>query len=287
MAHKYVNWAFEQEIKPAGRKFILVALADAANGDGYAFPGQKSLAQLTGQEERSVRNHVEWLEHHGYLRRAPRRRKDGTRTSDAYYLPPIDSTGKICRWTTGKLYQGHRQDLPVDAEGHSDPSQTGETPPEQPANFAGHEPTNRQKEPSLPPLPPQAPDATNAEEEGDPFSGLTHRQKRQVTAPPDRLAASRLATHHKPAWDALIEFRRALPKVTDGQFAVWAKLVAEDVDQHGVDAVVDAFRVTLQRTDLKQPFAFYRKVVGQPKRSDGGLDYREVSAAEFLEGSWN
>lgn len=266
MAHKYVNWAFEQEIKPAGRKFILVALADAANGDGYAFPGQKSLAQLTGQEERSVRNHVEWLEHHGYLRRAERRRKDGTRTSDAYNLPPIDSTGKICRWTTGKLYQGHRQDLPVDAEGHSDPSQTGETPPEQPANFAGHEPTNRQKEPSLPPLPPQASETASPGEGVEVIDveatalDLTAYQRRQATKPDNGYASSRLASFFPAAHKALIAFRRVHPRgVPDAQFSQWAQSVAEDVDEHGEAAVVAALQKAVDDfPSLRVPFRYYK-----------------------------
>src|SRR5690606_27480025 len=99
VAHEYTTWVYKQDIRGAGRKFVLIALADIADENGYAFPGQKRLTRMTGQSERSVREHLEWLEENGYLRREQRRRPDGTRTSDAYYLPEKDSTGSIRRWS--------------------------------------------------------------------------------------------------------------------------------------------------------------------------------------------
>ncbi len=203
MAHEYTSWAYAQEIPGAGRKFVLVALADRANADGYSFPGQKSLASMTGQSERTVREHLEWLEAEGFIRREERRRKDGTRTSDAYYLPPMDSTGSIRRLTssgeirrlsegqedalqdepnppattgsirrlseprsTGRFRSGHRQISPVDDNSTFVPSSTTQTPDYQPADFAGHESFNHQYEP--PPLLPQSlvtPDPKDEEEE--------------------------------------------------------------------------------------------------------------------------
>jgi len=125
MAHEYTTWAYAQPITPSGAKFILVALADTANSDGYSFPGQKRLAYMTGQSERSVREHLAHLEEAGYVKRAQRRRSDGTRTSDAYHLPPKDTSGNIRRWApTGKSRQGHRQ-----------------ISPKSPAKSAGHEPS--------------------------------------------------------------------------------------------------------------------------------------------------
>lgn len=190
MAHEYTSWAYSLEIPGAGRKFVLVALADAANADGYSFPGQKRLATMTGQSERTVRAHLEWLESNGYIKRVERRRKDGTRTSDEYHLPPMDSTGSIRRLfttgnsrrlmeerinadqgtttpgpatgetrrlsasrSTGNLSTSHRQISPVDAEPTSAPSSTAQTPSYQPADFAGHEPLTTRR--TLTPLPPK------------------------------------------------------------------------------------------------------------------------------------
>jgi|SRR5690625_3861365 len=124
MAVEYLAWALNQEIEGAGRKFVLAVLGDASDGDGRSWRGQKTLAFMTGQSERSVRQHLDWLEAHGYIRRERRHREDGTRTSDYCYLPEKDATGNIRRWsttgkncrkakeTTGKSRQTYRQNLP-------------------------------------------------------------------------------------------------------------------------------------------------------------------------------
>lgn len=301
--YKYINWAFDQPIVGAGRKFILVALADAANADGYSYPGQDSLAELTGQAKRSVRAHLEWLEEHGYVRRKERRRNDGTRTSDAYYLPPIDSTGNIRRWSTtgnirrlqdepentdqdgsttapatgksrrlsaprstGKSRTSHRQISPFDANTHSDPSSTGQTPTYQAANLAGHEPltVSRTSSPPTPSTPPitQAKD----EEKGREPTGLedlTAYQQAQLAKPTTNIHASTLATQHRSAWAALIDFRRAQTKPpTDQLFAIWAKAALEDVRTHGEGPVIEALNVTAANANsLQTPWNYYRAII--------------------------
>lgn len=170
MAHEYTSWAFNQGIRGAGRKFVLIALADRANGDGYSYPGQKTLAEMTGQSERSVREHLEWLEEHGYVRRKERRRLDGTRTSDGYSLPPMDSTGNIRRWsTTGKTRRSQGDANSPAQDGTNPPSTTGnirrlstgkslqtnrQISPSSPAESAGHELPGEPPE-ELTPLTPQ------------------------------------------------------------------------------------------------------------------------------------
>lgn len=170
MAHEYTSWAFNQGIRGAGRKFVLIALADRANGDGYSYPGQKTLAEMTGQSERSVREHLEWLEEHGYVRRKERRRLDGTRTSDGYSLPPMDSTGNIRRWaTTGKTRRSQGDANSPDQDAETPTSSTGsirrlstgrirqtnrQISPSSPAESAGHEPPGEPPE-ELTPLTPQ------------------------------------------------------------------------------------------------------------------------------------
>lgn len=170
MAHEYTSWAFNQGIRGAGRKFVLIALADRANGDGYSYPGQKTLAEMTGQSERSVREHLEWLEEQGYVRRKERRRLDGTRTSDGYNLPPMDSTGNIRRWsTTGKTRRSQEEPNTPAQDGTNPPSSTGnirrlstgrirqtnrQISPSSPAESAGHEPPGEPPE-ELTPLTPQ------------------------------------------------------------------------------------------------------------------------------------
>ena len=152
MAHEYTTWAYSNDMQPAGRKFVLVALADSANADGHSFPGQKRLAHLTGQSERSVRGHLDWLEQHGYIKRQERRRKDGTRTSDAYWLPNMSATGDICRWplpatlskVTGNSLQSHRQispKSPAESAGHELPEEPSVEPSVKPTSSRDDEPS--------------------------------------------------------------------------------------------------------------------------------------------------
>ena len=91
MSVEAVAWAFAQEVTPAGRKFVLVALANHADAEGRCFPSQKRLAFMTGQSVRAVRDHLAALEEAGLITRVETRREsDGGRTSDTIFLnaPP-------------------------------------------------------------------------------------------------------------------------------------------------------------------------------------------------------
>lgn len=88
MSHQATAWAYKQRGLTAGRKFVLVALADFADEQWSCFPGQERLAQMTGQDVRSVRRHIEELERLGLLTRERRFLANGQRTSDRYKLVP-------------------------------------------------------------------------------------------------------------------------------------------------------------------------------------------------------
>lgn len=92
-----MEWAYRQEVTPSAAKFVLVTLANYADGDGFCFPGQDTLAQMTGQDERSVRSHLAALESSGLIRREHRQRKNGSRKSDGIYLEIPIPTGKSDR----------------------------------------------------------------------------------------------------------------------------------------------------------------------------------------------
>lgn len=131
-----------------------------------------------------------------------------------------------------------------------------------------------------PPYPPLAP-AVAAPEDED----LTPHQKWKRDKPPDKLAESRLASHHPGVWSALGDLARAAGGVPAPQFAAWAKKVDELVVERGDEAVAAALERTALKAGANDKFAYFLKIVSSPKR--GEPDYREVSAAEFLEGSWN
>jgi hypothetical protein len=102
---KAMNWAFEQDLQPP-LKVILLALADWADGDGIAFPGQKSLSEKTSIPERSLRRHLAELEELGYIARRRRTTAGGQRTSDEYKL--LSPTGQIGRLPTGQIEGANR-----------------------------------------------------------------------------------------------------------------------------------------------------------------------------------
>lgn len=79
------TWAYEQDIKPCGKKAVLVALAHFSDAEGFCYPGQETLADMTSQGVSTVRAHLEALESGGVIKRGHRYKK-GKRTSDGYYL---------------------------------------------------------------------------------------------------------------------------------------------------------------------------------------------------------
>lgn len=117
MSNPALTWAFKKDVKPAGRKFVLVALADFADENHSCFPSVDRLASMTGQSEKSVRDHLNALEEVGLLARHRDRRADGTLTGYRYILP-VDggqrkispspaatlaiTSGEICRSITPK-----------------------------------------------------------------------------------------------------------------------------------------------------------------------------------------
>lgn len=86
MSHQAVTWAYQQDVKPSGTKFVLVTIANYADGDGHCYPGQGKLADDTGMNERHVRRCLKELEDFGLLHRRHRYDRNGKRTSDEFWL---------------------------------------------------------------------------------------------------------------------------------------------------------------------------------------------------------
>jgi hypothetical protein len=80
------RWAYEQEAKNCGERFVLVVLADFADAEGFCFPGQATIAAMTCLDERTIRRHLAKWQTRGIICRRARYRSDGTRTSDMYQL---------------------------------------------------------------------------------------------------------------------------------------------------------------------------------------------------------
>lgn len=122
-----VAWAWEQKLE-IGPKLTLLALAQFADERSICYPGQSTLAEMIGQSDRSVRNHLGALELAGLIKREPRYRTDeaGGRNSDVYRLSggtrrplPENSSGKPL---TGKVALTGKNGVPYRKPVSRDPS---------------------------------------------------------------------------------------------------------------------------------------------------------------------
>lgn len=125
MSNRAITWAFNQDIRNSSAKFVLVVLADHADEAWSCYPGQATIARMTGMSERSVRRALEWLEEQGFITRERRSDARGRRTSDRYHLRPAArmSDGHELGEHGECPACGHRPDCP---EGEGAPTPTGQ-----------------------------------------------------------------------------------------------------------------------------------------------------------------
>lgn len=77
MSIEVMSAIFKCPIKPCGRKFVAIALANFADEKGSCFPSVRKLCQFTSQSERTVRTHLSDLDNEGYIEAKRTRREDG------------------------------------------------------------------------------------------------------------------------------------------------------------------------------------------------------------------
>ena len=80
------TWAWRQHIKPAARKFVLLALAEFADAEGACRVSQAELSEMTNQTTRSIITHLAELETEGLITRESTRTEDGYRDLDVIHL---------------------------------------------------------------------------------------------------------------------------------------------------------------------------------------------------------
>ncbi len=54
MSHQAVTWAYAQDVKPAGAKFVLVTLANYADSNGHCYSKRSPTLHAVGQLSRSL-----------------------------------------------------------------------------------------------------------------------------------------------------------------------------------------------------------------------------------------
>jgi len=94
MSYRAMDWAFEQPIKDAGEKFVLIAIAKHADDNMQCYPSIARLSKLTGLATSTVKLKLKSLEQSGYLQ-VQRRRKNGRKTSNLYFLIGRESAMNI------------------------------------------------------------------------------------------------------------------------------------------------------------------------------------------------
>jgi hypothetical protein len=92
---------------PPTQKFVLMAIADEANDDGYCFPSQGRLAEKCSINERSVRRMIGVSVAEGYVVVKHRFNKRGGRTSNGYQLT-LKTPRTNCPGGPGADAQGDR-----------------------------------------------------------------------------------------------------------------------------------------------------------------------------------
>ncbi len=133
-----IRWARRQQPSRhdpkwgAVEKNVLNVVATYADKRAWCFPGQEELAAATDYSVRAVRLALSRLEEAGYLRRTPRKRRDGSRDTDGIQLllerddnPPADAAAERPareRKPTGTPQQANRNPTAAQPESDSGPT---------------------------------------------------------------------------------------------------------------------------------------------------------------------
>lgn len=89
MSIEAVAWAFKQDVTPAAKKFVLVAICDNADQHGFCFPSYTHIQQKTSLSRRAVIDNINSLVFEGFLDKAPRIRATGSQSTNAYLIPAL------------------------------------------------------------------------------------------------------------------------------------------------------------------------------------------------------
>jgi DNA-binding transcriptional MocR family regulator len=89
MSYKAMDWAFEQPIKDAGLKIVLLCICKHANDEQEAWPSMRRIAQLTGLSTRTVVRKIAELEAANYITKQRRFGKNGHLSNNVYKVSMV------------------------------------------------------------------------------------------------------------------------------------------------------------------------------------------------------
>ena len=235
MSNAALTWAWKQPLKASEGKATLVALADHANADGWCCPGQERLAEMTGQTERTIREHLQKLEELGYIHRMRRHRDNGSRKSDAYVLVAF-----VKQDVAPDVQEPQNQPEEFSGRTPEESSSRGSLPEKNvslPEEFSPLEPQVITPRSTTPPAPPSIPKAASG--------GRTDNQI--------------LSQDHPEVWRRVCSIAND-KNMRSEQLTVVAKTILQHVRRHGEQPVTDALDdCLLNLHNLRSPFAWVTK----------------------------
>jgi hypothetical protein len=84
MSISALDWAFKTSIQNPGAKFVLVSLANYADEEDKCFPSKAHISKMTGIAERTIQEHLTFLEEGHYIKKTFRFLENGKQTSSVY-----------------------------------------------------------------------------------------------------------------------------------------------------------------------------------------------------------
>lgn len=82
----YFSTIYADDNLPSRAKAVYMYLHDRADAEGKCWPGIKKIASDMGMSCSTVKRALADLERHGYIKKVPRQRSNGSSTSNLYFI---------------------------------------------------------------------------------------------------------------------------------------------------------------------------------------------------------
>lgn len=125
MSYEAIRWAMSQAVDKSSAKFVLVAMADCVNleaGEMLCWPSHKHLAEITGQDAKTVEAGLRRLREAGFI--TDTRQRKGTTGQVIVYRLNTPENGAVETGGKTPVFPAKTPEIPV-----KDPQISGERPP--------------------------------------------------------------------------------------------------------------------------------------------------------------
>lgn len=211
MSIKAIKWAIEQPIDSHGAKLLLVVIANYADENGRAWPGQKTLRHQVRATRKSIIRWISELERAGYLT-TERRGGDGEGRKPNIYKLAIEQSPPQDTLPQEQSPPGDTGKVPLMTRWAKSPSGPSKVP------LVTHEPLEEPSEKNPSPLPPSLPDGeasdrAQADPAPSPAEPTTAEPPRtEPRSPPQRDPWTPPDWINRAAWDEYEQHRREMKK---------------------------------------------------------------------------